>query len=55
VVPADDKKNARLIVSKIILDTFTSLKMHYPKTDATRRQELLSIRDRLMQEAPRGN
>jgi PPK2 family polyphosphate:nucleotide phosphotransferase len=55
VVPADDKKNARLIVSKIILDTFTSLKMHYPKTDAKRRQELLSIRDQLVKEAPAGD
>jgi PPK2 family polyphosphate:nucleotide phosphotransferase len=52
VVPADDKKNARLIISKIILGTFTSLKMHYPKTDARRRQELLSIRDLLVKEAP---
>jgi polyphosphate kinase 2 (PPK2 family) len=55
VVPADDKENARLIISKIILDTFTTLKMHYPKTDAKRQQELLTIRERLMQEAPRGN
>jgi PPK2 family polyphosphate:nucleotide phosphotransferase len=48
VVPADDKKNARLIVSRIILDTFKALKMSYPKTDATRRQELLSIRKQLL-------
>jgi len=47
VVPADDKENARLIVSKIILDTFKALKMHYPETDAKRRKELLSIRERL--------
>src|SRR5664279_4488555 len=33
VVPADDKENARLIVSQIILDTFEGLKMTYPKTD----------------------
>ena len=39
VVPADDKENARLIVSQIILDTFKALKMSYPKTDAKRRQE----------------
>src|SRR5579859_2092261 len=32
VVPADDKKNARLIVSQIILDTFDELEMSYPKT-----------------------
>ncbi|MGA7181366.1 MAG: ADP-polyphosphate phosphotransferase [Thiobacillaceae bacterium] len=52
VVPADDKENARLIVSQIILDTFNSLKMRYPKTDAGRRQELLSIRNQLMKEGP---
>jgi len=55
VVPADDKKNARLIISEIILDTFNSLEMHYPKTDARRRQELLSIRDLLVKEAPAGD
>jgi PPK2 family polyphosphate:nucleotide phosphotransferase len=47
VVPADDKENARLIVSQIVLDTFEALKMTYPKTSAKRRQELLSIRKRL--------
>lgn len=47
VVPADDKENARLIISEIVLDTFKSLKMHYPETDAKRRQELLSIRQQL--------
>ena len=52
VVPADDKENARLIVSKIILDTFKSLKMSYPKTNVKRQQELLSIRQQLMKEKP---
>jgi len=47
VVPADDKKNARLIVSQIVLDTFESLKMTYPKTTAKRHEELLSIRKEL--------
>jgi PPK2 family polyphosphate:nucleotide phosphotransferase len=55
VVPADDKKNARLVISEIILDTFNSLKMRYPKTDAKRRQELLSIRERLVKERPSGD
>ncbi|MDI1230285.1 MAG: polyphosphate kinase 2 family protein [Methylobacter sp.] len=50
VVPADDKKNARLIISQIILDTFKGLNMHYPKADAKRQQELLSIRHRLTKE-----
>ena len=47
VVPADDKENARLIVSQIVLDTFEGLKMAYPKTSAKRRRELLSIRKEL--------
>ncbi|HUZ73065.1 MAG TPA: ADP-polyphosphate phosphotransferase [Stellaceae bacterium] len=47
VIPADDKENARLIVSQIVLDTFEGLKMSYPKTSAKRRQELLAIRKRL--------
>jgi PPK2 family polyphosphate:nucleotide phosphotransferase len=55
VVPADDKKNARLIISRIILDTFKTLKMHYPETGAKRRQELLSIREQLMKQAPDDN
>ena len=47
VVPADDKLNARLIVSKIILDTFKEMKMTYPKTTAERRKELQAIREQL--------
>jgi PPK2 family polyphosphate:nucleotide phosphotransferase len=47
VVPADDKENARLIVSRIVLDTFEGLKMTYPKTSAKRRHELTSIRRQL--------
>jgi PPK2 family polyphosphate:nucleotide phosphotransferase len=47
IVPADDKENARLIVSQIVLDTFEGLKMAYPKTSAERRQELVAIRQQL--------
>jgi PPK2 family polyphosphate:nucleotide phosphotransferase len=47
VVPADDKLNTRLIVSKIILDTFKDMKMSYPKTTAERRKELQAIREQL--------
>jgi hypothetical protein len=47
VVPADDKENARLIVSQIVLDTLDGLKMSYPKTGARHRQELQAIRKRL--------
>jgi PPK2 family polyphosphate:nucleotide phosphotransferase len=44
VVPADNKDNARLIISQIILDTFDAMKMAYPKTTAKRKLELASIR-----------
>jgi PPK2 family polyphosphate:nucleotide phosphotransferase len=47
VVPADDKENARLIVSQIILDALEGLKMTYPETTEERRLELQSIRTRL--------
>lgn len=47
VVPADDKENARLLVSKIVRDTFSALKMAYPKTTAKRRRELEAIRKQL--------
>jgi PPK2 family polyphosphate:nucleotide phosphotransferase len=44
VVPADDKENARLIISQVILDTLKSLQMNYPKTSKAHRRELQSIR-----------
>jgi PPK2 family polyphosphate:nucleotide phosphotransferase len=44
VVPADDKQNARLIVSRIVVDTLASLKMAYPPTSPQRRRELQAIR-----------
>ena len=47
VVPADDKQNARLIVSQVILDTLKSLKMGYPATGSERKRELQAMRRRL--------
>jgi PPK2 family polyphosphate:nucleotide phosphotransferase len=47
IVPADDKENARLIVSRIVIDTLDALKMSYPKTDEKRRDELAAIRKQL--------
>jgi PPK2 family polyphosphate:nucleotide phosphotransferase len=44
VVPADDKENARLIVSRIVLDTLSGLNLSYPKPDAKRGGELQLIR-----------
>jgi len=50
VVPADDKLNARLIVSRIVLDTVEALELSYPKTTPARRRELLLLRKKLAKE-----
>jgi PPK2 family polyphosphate:nucleotide phosphotransferase len=47
IVPADDKLNARLIVSRILVDTVEALQLSYPKTSAARRRELRSLREQL--------
>ena len=47
VVPADDKKNARLIVSQILVDTLETLDLRYPPTSTERRAKLLEIRRQL--------
>jgi PPK2 family polyphosphate:nucleotide phosphotransferase len=48
VVPADDKENARLIISEILLDTFKSLKLAYPKVSTEHKRELQLIRKQLV-------
>ena len=48
IIPADDKKNTRLIVSHIFGDAFMKLKMTYPGRDPKREQELQSIREQLV-------
>jgi PPK2 family polyphosphate:nucleotide phosphotransferase len=40
VVPADNKWFTRLVVSTVLVDTLESLKLSYPKVDATKRKEL---------------
>ncbi len=47
IVPADDKANERLIVSRIVLDTVEALKLSYPKISAARRRELQLMRKKL--------
>jgi PPK2 family polyphosphate:nucleotide phosphotransferase len=44
VVPADDKRNARLIISRIVLEAFEDLKLSKPRVSAKRRAELQSFR-----------
>src|SRR6202142_1776519 len=43
IVPADDKENARLIVSRIVIQALKKLKMAYPETTPKHRRELKSI------------
>jgi Polyphosphate kinase 2 (PPK2) len=50
VVPADDKDDARLIVSQIVLDSLSGLKMAYPKTTPQRKIELEAIGELLKKE-----
>ena len=47
VVPADDKENARLIVSQLLVDTLAGLKMQYPRVTDERRAELKQIQEAL--------
>lgn len=44
IVPADDKKNARLIISAILLDALKAMKMSYPRTSPERLRELKKYR-----------
>jgi PPK2 family polyphosphate:nucleotide phosphotransferase len=48
VVPADDKENARLVVSHVILDALDKLKLRYPKPSREQLRDLKSIRRRLV-------
>ena len=49
-IPADDKRNARLIISQIVVDTLQSLNLSFPKTDKDRHKELRSLRSQLESE-----
>jgi PPK2 family polyphosphate:nucleotide phosphotransferase len=48
VVPADDKHNTRLIVSRVVIEALQRLKMGYPKVTTARRNELQKIRAQLL-------
>lgn len=43
VIPADDKKNMRLIVAKIMLENLKELNLDYPESSASRQTELLDM------------
>jgi PPK2 family polyphosphate:nucleotide phosphotransferase len=46
-VPADDKLNAHLIISQVIVDTLKKLRLSYPKTDKGHMRELRAARKHL--------
>lgn len=48
VIPADDKKNMRLIVAQIVLEQLKSLDMRYPEVSDQRREELQGYREKLL-------
>jgi PPK2 family polyphosphate:nucleotide phosphotransferase len=50
ILPADDKENTGLIISRVILDALQALKMTYPKSTPEHHRELLAIRKQLMKE-----
>jgi PPK2 family polyphosphate:nucleotide phosphotransferase len=47
IVPADDKLNARLIVSRIVIEELKHLRLHYPVVTGSRKKELGEIRREL--------
>ena len=47
IVSADDKKNARLTASQIVLNALGGLGLSYPEVTEARRQELKAIRKQL--------
>ena len=47
IVPADDKKNARLIIAKTLHETLAGLEMHYPIVTEERAKELQEIKKQL--------
>jgi PPK2 family polyphosphate:nucleotide phosphotransferase len=50
VVPADDKKNMRLMVAQIMVENLKQLKMSYPEPDEARKQTLLDLIDTIKQQ-----
>lgn len=50
VIPADDKKNMRIMVSEVIKKEMESMDMEYPEVSDERRAELQGYRAQLMEE-----
>lgn len=50
IIPADDKRYARLAIASVITDEFEKLKIHYPKVNEKQKAELQKVRTHLMAE-----
>lgn len=50
IIPADDKRYARLAIASVITDEFEKLKIHYPKVSEKQRAELQKAKTQLMAE-----
>jgi len=50
IVPADEKDNARLIISRIVLDALADLNPSYPEPSAEQRRQLQELRKQLMED-----
>jgi PPK2 family polyphosphate:nucleotide phosphotransferase len=47
IIPADDKKTARLMISRVVVETLDSLKMGYPELSHEQKQQLQTLRAKL--------
>ena len=53
IIPADDKKNARLLVGDLIASSLKDLNLKYPKPDEVKRAELVEVARQLKAQAKR--
>lgn len=50
IIPADDKRFARLAIASVITEEFEKLKIHYPKVSDKQRSELQNVKAQLLAE-----
>lgn len=53
VIPADDKRYARLAIASVITEEFEKIKIHYPKVSEKQKAELQKIKAQLLAEEPK--
>jgi PPK2 family polyphosphate:nucleotide phosphotransferase len=53
IIPADDKRYARLAIASVITEEFEKLKVHYPKVSEKQKAELQKAKTQLLAEDPK--